>query len=97
MDGINPKSRFCNLSYWVRTRRTRQGIASCAARLAARFAFETAGLVRAEIIIAIGNIASQRSAEKAGAHYEGILLKRMVVRTDVYDAVMYSLTPADFL
>ena len=97
VDGINPQSLLCNLGYWVRTGRTRQGIASRAARLAARFAFETAGLIRAEIVIAIGNIASQRSAEKAGAHYEGILLKRMVVRTDVYDAVMYSLTPADFL
>lgn len=96
VDGINPKYRFCNLGYWVRTSRTGQGIASRAARLAARFAFETAGLVRAEIVIATGNIASQRAAEKAGAHHEGILLNRMVVRTQVYDAVMYSLTPADF-
>ena len=96
VDGINPKYRFCNLGYWVRTSRTGQGIASRAARLAARFAFETAGLVRAEIVIAKGNIASQRAAQKAGAHFEGILLNRMVVRAEVYDAVMYSLTPADF-
>lgn len=96
VDGINPKYCFCNLGYWVRTSRTKQGVASRAARLAARFAFETVGLVRAEIVIAAGNIASQRAAQKAGAHYEGLLLNRMVVRTDVYDAVMYSLTPADF-
>jgi ribosomal-protein-serine acetyltransferase len=96
VDGINPKSRSCNLGYWVRTSRTGQGIASRAAHLAARFAFETAGLVRVEIAIAVGNIASQRAAEKAGAHYEGILSNHMVVRTDMYDAVMYSLTPADF-
>jgi RimJ/RimL family protein N-acetyltransferase len=94
--GINPKDHLCNLSYWVRTSRTGQGIASRAARLAARYAFETAGLVRAEIVIASGNLASQRAAQKAGAHYEGILLNRIVVRTEVYDAVMYSLTPADF-
>lgn len=96
IDGINEKYHFCNLGYWVRTSRTRQGIASQAARLAARFAFETVGLVRAEIVIAAGNIASQRAAQKAGAHYEGILLNRMVVRTDVYDAAMYSFTPSDF-
>jgi ribosomal-protein-serine acetyltransferase len=96
VDGINPKYRFCNLGYWVRTSRTGQGIASRATRLAAKFAFETADLVRAEIVIATGNLASQRAAQKAGAHYEGILLNRMVVRTEVFDAVMYSLTPADF-
>lgn len=96
VDGINPKYRFCNLGYWVRTGRTGQGIASRATRLAAKFAFETADLVRAEIVIATGNLASLRAAQKAGAHYEGILLNRMVVRTEVLDAVMYSLTPADF-
>lgn len=96
VDGINEKYRFCNLGYWVRTSRTGHGIASRAARLAARFAFEKIGLQRAEIVIAAGNIASQRAAQKAGAHYEGIMLNRMVVRTDVCDAVMFSLTPADF-
>jgi ribosomal-protein-serine acetyltransferase len=96
IDGIHEKHRFCNLGYWVRTSRTRQGIASRAARLAARFAFETVGLVRAEILIAAGNTASQRAAQKAGAHYEGILHNRMVVREDVYDAVMYFFTPVDF-
>ena len=96
VDGINEKNRFCNLGYWVRTSRTRQGIASRATRLAAKFAFQTLGLIRAEVVIAAGNIASQRAAQKAGAHYEGILKNRMVVRTNVYDAVMYSFNPADF-
>lgn len=93
VDGINEKYRFCNLGYWVRTSRTKQGNASRAARLAARFAFEKIGLVRAEIVIAAENIASQRVAQKAGARYEGLLLNRMVVRTEIYDAAMYSLTP----
>ena len=96
IDGINEKYRFCNLGYWVRTSRTRQGIASRAARMAARFAFQNAGLLRAEIVIAMGNLASQKAALKAGAHFEGILKNRMVVRTAVFDAVMYSLSPEDF-
>ena len=96
VDGINQKYRFCNLGYWVRTSRTRRGLASRAVRLAARFAFETLGLVRVEIVIAVGNLPSQRVAQKAGARYEGLLLNRMVVRTNIYDAVMYSLTPANF-
>lgn len=96
VDGINEKYRFCNLGYWVRTSRAGQGVASCAARLAAKFAFQTVGLIRAEIVIAAANLASQRAAQKAGAHYEGILKNRTVVRKDVYDAVMYSFSPVDF-
>ena len=97
IDGINLKYRFCNLGYWVRTSRTRQGIASRAARLSAQFAFEKVHLIRAEIVIATGNIASQRVAQKAGAHYEGILRNRMTVGSATYDAAMYCFTPADFL
>jgi ribosomal-protein-serine acetyltransferase len=96
IDGINEKYRFCNLGYWVRSSRRGQGIASRAARLAAQFAFEHLGIIRTEIVIATGNLASQRVAQKAGAHYEGILANRMVVRTEVYDAVMYSFRPKDF-
>jgi hypothetical protein len=35
-------------------------------------------------------------AKKIGAHYEGILLNRMVVGTQIYDAHMFSLLPSDF-
>ena len=96
LDGLNEKERVCSLGYWVRTSRVKQGLASRAARLAARFAFETLGLARVEIHVAARNIASQRVAQKAGAHYEGRRSNQMVVHTDVYDAVVYSLTPADF-
>ncbi|MGC1377342.1 MAG: GNAT family protein, partial [Anaerolineales bacterium] len=63
---------------------------------AARFAIETLGLARVEIVAAAENVASQRVAQKAGAHYEGRHPKQMVVHTDSHDAVLYSLTPADF-
>lgn len=93
---INHTYRFCNLGYWVRTTRRGRGFAARAARLAARFAFERLRLVRAELVIGVGNAASLRVAEKAGAHYEGILHNRMLVREQVSDAVMYSLLPKDF-
>jgi ribosomal-protein-serine acetyltransferase len=93
---IHPVYHFCNLGYWVRTSRHREGIAGRATQLAARFAFEKAKLIRAEIVIAVGNERSKRVAEKIGAHYEGILLNRMVVGTQVCDAYMFSLLPSDF-
>ena len=93
---IHPVYHFCNLGYWVRSSRHGEGIAGRAARLAARFAFEKIGLIRAEIVIAVGNEPSKRVAEKMGAHYEGILLNRMVVGTQIHDAYMFSLLPSDF-
>jgi ribosomal-protein-serine acetyltransferase len=93
---IHPVYHFCNLGYWIRTSRHGEGIAGRAAQLAARFAFEKAKLIRAEIVIAVGNERSKRVAEKIGAHYEGILLNRMVKGTQICDAYMFSLLPSDF-
>lgn len=93
---IHPVYHFCNLGYWVRTPRHGQGIAVRATKLIAKFAFEKVNLIRTEIVMAVENSPSKRVAEKAGAHYEGISLNRMVVGKDIYDAHMFSLVPADF-
>jgi ribosomal-protein-serine acetyltransferase len=93
---LHPVYHFCNLGYWVRTSRHGEGIAARATRLIAQFAFEKVKLIRVEIVIALGNEYSKHVAEKVGAHYEGILLNRMVVGKNIYDAHMYSLLPADF-
>jgi RimJ/RimL family protein N-acetyltransferase len=93
---IHPVYYFCNLGYWVRTSQHGEGIAGRAAKLAARFAFERVNLIRAEIVVAVGNEPSKRVAEKIGAHNEGILLNRMAVGKQIYDAHMFSLLPSDF-
>lgn len=93
---FHPVYKFCNLGYWVRTSRHGLGIAGRAAKLAGQFAFERTGAIRAEIVIAMDNYASKRVAEKIGAHYEGILLNRMIIRERICDAHMFSLLPADF-
>ena len=93
---IHPVYHLCNVGYWVRTSRHGEGIVGHATKLATHFGFEHVGLVRAEIVIAVENQKSIRVAEKLGAHYEGILLNRMVVGKSVYDAHMYSIVPQDF-
>jgi ribosomal-protein-serine acetyltransferase len=93
---IHPVYHLCNLGYWVRTSRRGEGIAVRGTRLAARYAFEKIGLIRVEIVMAVKNMASRRVAEKADAHYEGILHNRMVVGREISDAHMYSLIPQDF-
>ena len=86
---------IANLGYWVRTSRTRQGVATAATRLLASFGLKELGLRRIEIVVATGNLASQRVAEKSGATREGVLRNRIVVRDRLYDAVMYSIIPSD--
>ncbi len=92
----HPVYHYCNVGYWVRTSRHGGGIAGRAAKLAARYGFEHTWIIRAEIVMAVGNEKSWRVAEKIGAHYEGILHNRMVVGKAIYDAHMYSLLPSDF-
>jgi ribosomal-protein-serine acetyltransferase len=92
----HPVYHYCNLGYWVRTIRHGAGIAGRSAKLAAHYGFEHRWIIRAEIVVAVGNEKSVRVAEKIGAHYEGRLLNRMVVGKAVYDAHMYSLIPQDF-
>jgi RimJ/RimL family protein N-acetyltransferase len=92
----HPVYHYCNVGYWVRTSRHGQGIAGRAAQLAARYGFEHGGIIRAEVVVAVGNERSMRVAQKIGAHYEGRLLNRMVVGKDIYDAHMYSIIPQDF-
>ncbi len=90
---LNIPNRFANLGYWIRSSQTGKGYASEAAKLAANFAFTELGLVRVEIVAAVGNLASQRVAEKAGAMREGVLRNRLLVGGVALDAVMFSLVP----
>ena len=86
---------MCNLGYWIRTGETGRGAASAATRLVARFAIEQAHLNRVEIVVAVGNAASLRVAERAGAKREGILRDRLVARGRAHDAVMFSILESD--
>ncbi len=96
--GINQIVRehlMCNLGYWTRASATGRGVATTAALLAARFAFSALELARIEIVVAIGNAASQRVAEKIGAHFEGVARQRLLLRVVSLDAWQYSLTRGD--
>lgn len=93
---INRMHGFANLGYWVRSSATGQGLASTLARRVARFGIEELALNRLEILTALDNLASQRVAEKAGATREGVLRSRLVMRDEVWDAVLFSLTARDF-
>ena len=92
---INRRHRCCNLYFWTRTSATGHGCATRAAILMARFAFESLGMQRMEIVIEPENLAGLRVAEKAGAISEGYLRNRLFNRGEPRDAVIFSLVPED--
>jgi ribosomal-protein-serine acetyltransferase len=92
---FNRVHQMANLGYWVRTSETGKGVASRATRLVARFGFAELGLQRIEIIAAVGNVASQRVAENAGAVRECVARKRLLINGEQLDAVVFSLLAED--
>jgi RimJ/RimL family protein N-acetyltransferase len=92
---INRVHNCANLGYWVRSSWTGRGVASSATRLVARFGLESCGFQRIEILAAVGNLPSQRAAEKAGALREAVLRKRLLLGNEPQDAVLYSLVAED--
>jgi len=88
-------NRLANVGYWVRTSRTKQGIASAAVRLVSQYAFNSLGLTRLEIACIPANASSRRVAEKAGAKFEAVARNRLVMHGIAYDAALYALVAED--
>src|ERR1043166_8689065 len=88
---IDELNRRANLGYWVRSSATRRGVATAAIRALASWAFANTDLVRLEIVVAADNVASVRTAERAGAQREGVLRKRLLLHDVFHDAEIYSL------
>jgi ribosomal-protein-serine acetyltransferase len=96
LNHVSRQYQMANLGYAVRTSRIGEGIATEAAKLAARFGFEKLGLQRIEIMASKENAASLRVAEKVGAVREGLLRKRVQHHGTPWDVYMHSLIPEDF-
>jgi RimJ/RimL family protein N-acetyltransferase len=88
---------YGNLGYWVRSSAAGTGVATAATRLLLDFAFERLGLFRVEIVAAVGNLASQRVAEKVGATREGCARNRCRGGGVQHDAYVYSVIPVDII
>jgi ribosomal-protein-serine acetyltransferase len=92
LDNIDDDRKRANLGFWVRTSALRKGVGTAASRLCLRVAFEELGLDRVDILVAIGNQASQRVAENLGATPEGIAHATLVLRGVKVDSRIYSVT-----
>jgi len=91
LNQIDAENRRANLGYWVRTSATRRGVATMAVRQLAHWAFRHTSLIRLEIVASTQNIASVRTALRAGAEREGVLKNRLWLHGVSHDAVVLSI------
>ena len=90
LNQIDALNKRANLGYWVRSSATGKGVATEATRLTRDWGFANTDLERLEVLVAVGNLASRRVAEKSGAVYEGTLRSRLLVHGTRHDAAMYA-------
>ena len=94
LNQIDKQHAICNLGYWVRTSKQRQEVASRCVQILSRHAFDTLALHRVEIVVAVGNEASEGVARKSGAIFECIARNRLLIRDVSVPARVFSLIPA---
>jgi ribosomal-protein-serine acetyltransferase len=93
LNQISAVHNFANVGYWVRSSRAGQGIATASVKLISMLAFQSLGLNRLEFVVPVGNVASQRTALKAGAFFEGTLRQKLMLSGKLHDANLYSRLP----
>lgn len=96
--GINQLAthhRYGNIGYWVRQSSQGRGIARQAVALLRDFGFEQLGLFRLEIVMGVGNTASEAVAIAAGATFECLARNRIFLHDQPLDAHIYSLVPTN--
>ena len=80
----------------MRTSAAGCGIAPAAVRQLVRWAFTETDLHRLEIVVAVGNVRSQRVAAKSGSRREAVLRDRLRVRETFHDAIMNSILRSEW-
>ena len=77
------------VGYLVAARARRRGVASRALRLLSDWCLGEGGMARVQLLTRVDNVASQRTAQRAGFTREGVLRAYMVVGDERHDAVMF--------
>jgi ribosomal-protein-serine acetyltransferase len=88
---IVERNALCNLGYWIRASRQRQGFATTCVAMLADHGFQALGMRRIEIVVAVGNHASEGVARKAGALFECVARNRLMIGEASHAASVFSL------
>lgn len=97
LDQVNWVNQTANLGYWVRTSRTREGIATAASKLLVHFGFEQLQLKRIDVVTSIDNIPSARVAEKLNPSEKKSVKDSSSTEGGISDTIVFSLFSQDIL
>lgn len=89
---FDSQNDVASTGYWIRTDYTNQGFCTEALKLLVLHLFKLLNLIRIEVIVAIGNVASQQVALNAGAQYETVLTNRLRINGVATNANLYVFT-----
>lgn len=93
LSSIDDAHRRAELGYWSAPSERGRGVASHAARLLARWAFNELRLERLQLLVEPVNMGSVRVAEAIGARQEGLLREHSIVAGQRRDVLVYGLLP----
>ncbi len=85
------------VGYWIRTDETGKGLCSQATARVLQIAYEELAMHKVVLRIAIGNLASERIADKLGFVREGLLREELRVNGQWMDHTLWSLLRDEFL
>ncbi len=84
------------VGYWISSADTGDGIATEAATAILAVGFEEMALHRVTLRIAVGNVASERIAEKLGFVHEGLLRKEVMVAGEWLDHTLWAMLEDEY-
>lgn len=93
---VSKLGKIAEFGYWVRTDEHGKGIAGEAVGRLLDEVFESLGYHKVTLRIAVGNLASERVAEKLGFVREGILREELLIRGNWVDHSLWSLLDREY-
>lgn len=90
------QNQIGEVGYWIRSSETGRGLGTEAAAVAIGVGFNELGLHKVVLRIAVGNVASERIAERLGFTYEGVLRDEVKVAGRWLDHTSWSLLASEW-
>jgi ribosomal-protein-serine acetyltransferase len=84
------------IGYWVRSDLIGRGYATEATQAVMRVGFQSMGLHKITLRIAVGNRSSERVAEKLSFTREGVLREELLIRGNWIDHTLYSMLDREY-
>jgi ribosomal-protein-alanine N-acetyltransferase len=96
--GFHRRNHAAMVSYWLAPAGRGRGLATCAVRLMAGWAFDALGQRRLALQVKVENVASQHVAERCGFRCEGRLRSHQQLRDGTRaDVLIYGLLAGELL